>query len=105
MNLARLFSYTLEIEHQRDELRRRIQQLESDQKQLIDSTVRNAGKQEVFNRPEPVKQSSVPSVAFGPTAVGARQAAKEQEKEERILERAEQARGNGNIQAPTIPPE
>lgn len=102
MNIARAFSYTREMERQRDEWRERVRQLEAEQKMFVDAIARNAGKLEVFNRPDPQKPSQVPLAAFGPTMSAQRQKAKEEEAV--ILKRAAQARRNNGqpIEIPEI---
>jgi hypothetical protein len=99
MNIALLFSYTKEILADRDRLRNRVEQLESEQKAFVDAIARNAGKPEVFNRPAPQPVSSVPPVAFGPTMSAQRQKAKEEE----IINRAEEARAKSNGHNVEIP--
>lgn len=98
MNVALWFSFTRELIGQREELRERVRELEAERRLFIDALARAANKSPVFNRPEPERQSEVPIMAFGPTAVRARREIQKQEQETEILARAEQARtlNNGN---------
>ena len=100
MNIALWFSFTKHLLAEREELRARVQQLESEQKQFVDAIARNAGKPEVFNRPKPLPAPNVPPVAFGPTMSAMRQAAKENVEAEKILQRAEEARKNNGHSVP-----
>jgi hypothetical protein len=99
MNLARIFSYTKELESQRQALRERVCQLEDDQKKLIDALARNANKQAVFERAETKPASTVPPIAFGPTMAAQRQAAIEEEQAGKI----EAARNGSSITIPHVP--
>jgi hypothetical protein len=109
MNIARLFSYTRHVERElrRERILRRRDELrhERERKALIDAVQRNANKPAVFDRDAPPKQSSVPSVAFGPSMSAARQEAKRKEAE--IIQKAEAVKANNGhrVDAPTIPAE
>jgi hypothetical protein len=102
LSIAYWFSLTRELESQRDQLRERVRQLEVDNKLLVDGFARAAHKEPVFERVAVKPQSSVPSVAFGPSAVRARRAAIDEEAA--IIARAEVARNNGHA-IPDIPSE
>jgi len=100
MNIARLFSYTKEVERQRDEWRERVSALEDERRKLVDALARSAGKPPVFNQPPQTQQSSVPSVAIGPSAAAARRELKRQEDAEAAKGRAA---ANGNpVDIPVI---
>lgn len=103
MNIAIWFAFTRELISQRDELRERVRQLEAEQKQYIDAFARAANKPEIFTRTPPEPVSSVPGMAFGPTAIRARRALQEEEEQHQILARAEKARNNGGPAIPELP--
>lgn len=108
MNIAALFSsYKLlaaELERERTAHAATIKRAEEKERQLTDGLMRAINKTPVYDRPDPVPVSNVPAVAFGPTMSLQRQEAKESEREAGIIQRAEEARRNGQkVDIPVIP--
>jgi hypothetical protein len=107
-SLARLFSYTRYIERElrRERVLRRRDQLRADRERqkLVDALARASNKPTVFDRPAPVPTPTIPQMAFGPTAIAAAEAQRQREEQEKILQRADEARRNGNrVSIPDIP--
>lgn len=104
-SVARLFSFTrlLEDELRRERVLRRRDQVKAERERqaLTDALARASNKQAVFDRPEPKPQP--PGMAFGPTAIAAKRAMQEEEEQQKIFERAQQARNGKSPAIPEIP--